>query len=80
MVIKILGTGCPNCFKLEELAKKAAQELNVNAEFVKVREIDKILDYGIARTPGLVINEVVKSAGRIPSVEQIKAFIQEAMS
>ncbi len=79
MTIKILGTGCPNCLKLEELAKQAAQELNVNAEFVKVKEIDKILEYGIARTPGLVINEVVKSSGRIPTVEQIKTFIQEAM-
>ncbi|MDZ7402285.1 MAG: thioredoxin family protein [candidate division KSB1 bacterium] len=79
MVIKILGIGCPNCIKLEELAKKATQELNVNAEFVKVREIDKILDYGIARTPGLVINEVVKSAGRIPTIDQIKAFIQESL-
>ncbi len=79
MVIKILGTGCPNCFKLEELAKKAAQELNVNAEFVKVREIDKILDYGIARTPGLVVNEVVKTAGKVPSIDQIKAYIQESM-
>ncbi len=79
MTIKILGTGCPNCLKLEELAKKAAQELNVPAEFVEVKEIDKILDYGIARTPGLVVDEVVKSSGRIPTVEQIKAFIQEAM-
>lgn len=78
MVIKILGVGCPNCIKLEELAKKAAQELNVNAEFVKVKNIDEILEYGIARTPGLVINEQLKSAGRIPSIEQIKAYIQEA--
>jgi len=79
MVIKILGTGCPNCLKLEEMTKKAAQELNVNAEFVKVKEIDKILEYGIARTPGLVIDEVVKSSGRIPSIDQIKTYIQELL-
>lgn len=79
MVIKILGIGCPNCTKLEDLARKAAQELNVTAEFVKVKEINKILEYGIARTPGLVIDEVVKSSGKIPSVDQIKTFIQEAM-
>jgi len=79
MIIKILGTGCPNCLKLEELAKKAVQELNINAEFVKVKEIDKILEYGIARTPGLVINEVVKSSGRIPSIDQIKTLIQESL-
>ena len=79
MVIKILGIGCSNCIKLEEQARKAAQELNVTAEFVKVKQIDKILEYDIARTPGLVIDEVVKSSGRIPSVDQIKTFIQEAM-
>jgi len=79
MVIKILGVGCPNCIKLEDLAKKAAQELNVTAEFIKVKEIDKILEYGIARTPGLVINEAIKSSGRIPSIDQIKTYIQESM-
>jgi len=78
MVIKILGTSCPNCIRLEDLTKKAVQELNVNAEFVKVREIYKILEYGIARTPGLVINEELKSSGRIPPLEQIKSWILQA--
>lgn len=78
MVIKILGPGCINCEKLASLAKKAAEELNIPATFVKVQEIDKIIEYGIARTPGLVINEEVKSLGRIPSLEQIKTWIQEA--
>ena len=79
MNIKILGAGCVNCEKLESLAKQAVAELGVQATFEKVKDIEKILDYGIARTPGLVINEVVKSSGRIPSVEQIKTYIQESM-
>lgn len=79
MVIKILGTGCPNCLKLEEMAKKAAQELNLSAEFVKVKAIEQILEYGIARTPGLVINEVVKASGRIPAVAEIKTWMQQAL-
>lgn len=79
MTIKILGSGCANCEKLESLARQAAAELGVQANFEKVKDIEKILDYGIARTPGLVINEQVKSAGRIPSIDQIKAYIQEAM-
>ncbi|UCE04530.1 MAG: TM0996/MTH895 family glutaredoxin-like protein [bacterium] len=78
MTIKILGMGCANCEKLEALAKQAAQELNISATFEKVKNIDKIMDYGIARTPGLVINEQVKVAGKIPSLEQIKTWIQEA--
>jgi len=79
MNIKILGSGCANCEKLESLAKQAVAELDIQATFEKVKDIEKILDYGIARTPGLVIDEVVKSSGRIPSIDQIKTFIQEAM-
>ena len=78
MTIKILGTGCANCNKLEALAKQAAEELKINAPIDKVKEINQIIEYGIARTPGLVINEEVKSAGKIPSLEQIKSWIQEA--
>lgn len=78
MVIKILGIGCANCNKLEAMAKQGAEELDIPATFVKVQEIDKIIEYGIARTPGLVINEEVKSSGKIPSLEQIKTWIQEA--
>jgi len=77
MDIKILGMGCPNCEKLEVLAKKAAEELDIPTTFEKVKELDKILDYGIARTPGLVINGSVKSSGKIPSLEQIKTWLKE---
>jgi len=77
MNIKILGTGCAKCTKLEELAKKAVIELNVDAEVEKVKDLDKIMDYGVMMTPGLVINEQVKIAGKIPSIDQIKTWIQE---
>ena len=79
MTIKILGSGCANCEKLESLAKQAVKELGIQATFEKVKNIEKILDYGIARTPGLVIDEVVKSSGRIPSIDQIKTYIQELL-
>jgi small redox-active disulfide protein 2 len=78
MTIKILGSGCVNCEKLESLAKQAVEDLGIQATFEKVKNIEKILDYGIARTPGLVIDEIVKSSGRIPSFEQIKTWILEA--
>jgi len=78
MEIRILGTGCANCEKLEKLARQAVEELNIEATFIKVKEINKILEYGIARTPGLVINGKVKSAGRLPALERIKIWIQEA--
>ena len=78
MTIKILGTGCVNCQKLEALAKQAVDELKIDAPIEKVKEINQIIEYGIARTPGLVINEEVKSAGKIPSLDQIKSWIQDA--
>jgi len=78
ITIKILGSGCANCEKLEALAKQAVQELKLEATTLKVKKINDILDYGIARTPGLVINEQVKSSGRIPSLDEIKKWIQES--
>jgi len=78
MNIKILGSGCANCEKVENLAKQAVEELGVEVTFEKVKDIEKILDYGIARTPGLVIDEMVKSSGKIPTLDQIKTWIQEA--
>ena len=78
MVIKILGRGCPKCQRLEELAREAATELGVEAVFEHVKEMDEIMAYDIASTPGLVIDEVVKSSGRIPQKEEITAWIKEA--
>ena len=78
MNIKILGSGCANCEKLESLARQAVAESGIQATFEKIKNIEKILDYGVVRTPGLVINEVVKSSGRIPALDQIKTWIQEA--
>lgn len=78
MNIKILGTGCPTCQKLEDMAKQAVSELNISATFEKVKDIDKILDYNVIRTPGLVIDEELKSSGKLPSINEIKGWIQEA--
>lgn len=78
MEIRILGTGCPNCQRLERLAREAAQEAGVQAEFVKVTDMKEILTYPIIGTPGLVINGEVKSSGRIPRKEAIIAWLKEA--
>ena len=73
--IKILGTGCPNCNKLEQEIKKAAQDLTIEAEFEKVTDFQKIMDYDVLSTPGLVINEKVVSSGRIPSQNELISFL-----
>ena len=79
MEIKILGTGCPKCKRLEQLAHEALDKSGVaEATITKVTDINAIMAYPIMSTPGLVINEEVKSSGRLPRVEEIVAWIQEA--
>ena len=77
MTIQIYGTGCPNCKKLEQLARDAVDELGINAEFEKVKEINDIVAAGIMRTPGLGINGKVVSQGRVPNIEEIKKMLKE---
>lgn len=76
--IKILGGGCANCKKLEEIARTAVADLGLDAEFEKVTDPLKIAEYPILTTPGLVINGKLVSAGRIPGAEQVAAWLKEA--
>lgn len=76
MNIKILGTGCPKCKKLEEVARAAAEAAGVAATFEHVTDINTIMEY-VSMTPGLVIDGGVKSSGRVPSKSEIAAWIQE---
>lgn len=74
--IEVLGTGCAKCLKLEELAKKAVEETGIEAEVIKVKDINKIMDYGVMTTPALVVDGEVKSAGKVPLIEDIKNYIK----
>jgi len=78
MEIEILGAGCPKCKKTAENAKKAVETLGVNAEIVKVENIQDIMNYDVMMTPALAINGDVKVSGKIPSPEQITEWIREA--
>jgi small redox-active disulfide protein 2 len=75
MVIKILGTGCANCKKLEENTRKAVEELRLDATIEKVTEIKDIMKYGVMKTPALVVDEKVKIMGRVPAPEEIKKYL-----
>jgi len=79
MEIKILGMGCPRCDEVMNRTMNALAELNLPAAVEKVKDIKKISSYGVLSTPGLVINNTVKAQGRIPSVSEIKEWIQEEM-
>ena len=76
MEIKILGTGCPRCNEVEKRTMNALAQLGVAADVQKIKNLNAIAQYGIFGTPGLVINGKVKSSGRIPTVEEIKSWIQ----
>ncbi len=78
--IKILGTGCPNCQKLESETRKAVENLAIEAEFEKVTDYREILEYDVFSTPGLVINEKVVSIGKIPSQPELVTFLTSALS
>jgi len=78
MIIKILGSGCPNCQKLENNAKKAIEELGLqDVQVEHIYEINKIIEYGVMATPAIIIDEKVKAAGRIPDVEEIKGWLKQ---
>ena len=78
MEIKVLGTGCPNCKRLEKLTHQAVDELGVAATVVKVEDLTQIMAYDILATPALVIDENVVVSGRVPRKNEIVAWIQGA--
>jgi small redox-active disulfide protein 2 len=71
MIIKVLGSGCSNCKKLEEHTKKAVKELGIEAQVIKVQDYREIMAYGVMKTPALVVNEQVRVMGRVPKVKEI---------
>jgi small redox-active disulfide protein 2 len=73
--IQILGTGCPKCKKLAENAEAAAKALGIEYELVKVTDISEIMKFGVMMTPALAVDGVVKVAGKVPSVDEVKPLL-----
>jgi small redox-active disulfide protein 2 len=74
--IQILGTGCPKCKKLAEIAEQAAKELGIEYEIEKITKINDIMKFGIMVTPGLAVDGIVKVAGRVPTIEELKNMLK----
>jgi small redox-active disulfide protein 2 len=79
MKVQIYGTGCGKCNMLEKAAKQAIKEMGVDAEVVKVSDINQIVEAGILATPGFAVEGEVKSMGRVPSNDEIKKWIKAKM-
>ncbi len=77
MEIKILGTGCSRCKSLEHATRQAIGELQLDATVEKVEDISKIMEYGIMRTPGLVINGKVVLFGQVPKTDELKTILTQ---
>jgi small redox-active disulfide protein 2 len=77
MLMQILGMGCAKCEKLEERARRAATELGRDFRLEKVKDLQQIMAFGVLATPALVVDGVVKVAGRVPMVEEIKRLLAD---
>ena len=75
MKIEVLGMGCPKCKTLYENTKKAVEEKGIQAEVIKVEDLDRITEYGVMMPPALVIDGEVKSSGKTLSAEEIKKWL-----
>lgn len=78
LTIKVLGSGCANCHKVEELTRQAVTQLNVPANVELVTDMQTIMRYGVMSTPAIVINDKVVSTGRVPALSQIVTMITTA--
>ena len=75
--IKVLGSGCPNCIKLENLCNEVVKENNIEANIEKVTDMNRFGDYGVMLTPGLVVNGKVFSQGKIPVKNTLAKWLSD---
>ena len=78
MKLQILGTGCAKCNALTQATEKAAQTLGLQYELEKVTDLNRIMSFGVMTTPALVVDNAVKIAGKVPSLDELKSILKPA--
>lgn len=79
LTIKILGSGCANCKRVEQIARKVVADMALEADIVKVTEYPKMMEYNILSTPGLVVNEKLVCSGRIPTTAEVTTWLTDEL-
>lgn len=79
LTIKVLGSGCANCKRVEQIANKVVAEMALEAEVIKVTDYADIMAYNILSTPGLVVDEKVVCSGRIPTKAEVNTWLADAL-
>ncbi len=79
LTIKVLGSGCAKCKRVEQIVHKVLDEMTLQAEIIKVTEYPEIMKYNVMSTPGLVINEKIVSTGRIPTPAEVTSWLTNAL-
>ncbi|MGE0021933.1 MAG: thioredoxin family protein [Draconibacterium sp.] len=75
--IKVVGSGCPNCQKLEQLCREVINENNIEAEIEKITDVNRFAELGIMMTPGLLVDDKVLSSGKIPTKSTLEHWLKE---
>lgn len=79
LTIKVLGSGCANCKRVEQIARRVVDEMSLEAEVIKVTDYNDIMAYNVLSTPGLVVNEKVVCSGRIPTKAEVTTWLVDAL-
>ncbi len=80
MIIKILGPGCTNCVNLERVTRQAVADLGIDVQIEKVTDYGQIMGYGVMSTPGLVVDDEVVLAGRVPTARKMRELLKSLTS
>ncbi len=80
LTVKVLGPGCANCQRLEQIARQAVEQLGIPAQVSKITDYAEIIEHGVMTTPGLIVNDQVVCSGRVPTLAEVTTWLTSALA